>query len=244
LGFIGKTAIFLPKWPSTNDIASEKAAKKTTNEGTLIYTDHQISGRGQRGNSWESREGKNLTFSVIFRPGFLEISSHFFLNVFVSLAIYDFLSTYVPKGIKIKWPNDILCNDRKIAGILIENSIRGTSFTHAIAGIGLNVNQNAFITENAVSLSQICNREFDINNLLLLLCEHLEHRYKQLEGSGLEKLEKDYISRLYRINEVHTFKAEKTFRGKIRGIDETGRLIVETDEGLREFMFKEIEYLP
>ena len=179
---------------------------------------------------------------MVFKPGFLEISRHFFLNVFVSLAICDFLSKYIPTYIKIKWPNDILYEDRKIAGILIENLIRNNNLMYAISGIGLNVNQRDFITENAVSMSEICNREFDINDLLAHLCMHLEHRYYQLKESGLEKLEKDYISRLYRINEVHLFKSEKAFYGRIRGIDDIGRLIVETDDGVREFMYKEIEY--
>ena len=242
-GFIGKPAFFLPKCHSTNDIASEMASKESAREGTLIYTNDQFLGRGQRGNTWLSQPGKNLTFSVIFHPGFIKISDHFLLNLFTSLALHDFLSVYIQDNIKIKWPNDIMYDRSKIAGILIENSIRSNRFEYSTIGIGLNINQREFQIGNAVSMSQICNQEFDIDEMLELLSGYMENRYNQLKRLDVKALLTDYMSVMYWKDEIHMFRSNETFNGMIRGIDDSGRLMVETDNGTNSYMFKEIEYL-
>ncbi|MFC2125820.1 biotin--[acetyl-CoA-carboxylase] ligase [Bacteroidota bacterium] len=241
--FIGKPAFFLPKCHSTNDIASEMASKKSAKEGTLIYTNDQFLGRGQRGNTWKSQPGKNLTFSVIFHPGFLRISDHFLLNIFTSLALHDFLTVYTPENLKIKWPNDIMYGGSKIAGILIENSIRSNRFEYSAIGIGLNINQQEFQMENAISMLQICNQEFNIDEMLELLSMYLENRYNQLKSLTVKSLYRDYMSVMYWKDEIHVFRSNETFNGMIRGIDDSGRLMVETDHGVSSYMFKEIEYL-
>ncbi len=241
--FMGKPAFFLTKCHSTNDIASEMATKKSVKEGTVVYAIHQSAGRGQRGNTWESEPGKNLTFSVIFYPRFLDISDNFFLNIFTSLAIHDFLIDYIPENLSIKWPNDIMWAKGKISGILIENSIRSNRFEYSVIGIGLNVNQKKFKTRNAISMSQICDQEYNSEELLEHLFRSLENRYNQLKRLENEALYTDYISSLYWKDELHVFRTDEAFNGIIRGIDNSGRLIVETDRGINSYMFKEIEYL-
>ena len=116
-------------------------------EGTLILTEDQTRGRGQMGNKWLTEKGKNLTFSIVLYPSFLRPNQHFYLTQFVSIAIQEVIQELLPdKGIKIKWPNDLYVENRKLAGILIENILSGHRIQSSILGIGLNVNQVQFPT--------------------------------------------------------------------------------------------------
>lgn len=241
--FIGKPLYFLPNCHSTNDIASENAKNTSVKEGTLFYTDYQFKGRGQRGNTWESEHGKNITFSVVFRPDFLKVSDHFYLNIFTSLAIYDFLIEYIPEDLGIKWPNDIMWSMSKISGILIENSIRKGRFDYSVVGVGLNVNQQNFETRNAISMAKITSRKYDSEKTLEQLAGCMEIRYEQLRRLDIDNLYSDYIERLYWKDEVHVFRSDKIFNGIIRGINGSGKLMVETDHGINSYMFKEIEFI-
>ena len=123
---------------STNTVAIELLKKEELPEGTIIWADEQTKGRGQRGNSWESEPGTNLTISIILFPHFLKAEDQFLLSKVTSLAITDYLANRFNQ-VTIKWPNDIYVANDKIAGILIENSIIGSSFEYAVIGIGLNI---------------------------------------------------------------------------------------------------------
>ena len=103
--------------------------------GTVIYTYRQTAGRGQKGNSWESEDNKNLAFSYLLKSPHIEPSRQFFISEAVSLAVADMLSQYVPEGISIKWPNDIYYRDQKICGILIENTLSGSHIGHSIISL-------------------------------------------------------------------------------------------------------------
>lgn len=241
--FIGKNVIYLPTCHSTNDIATEIASKKDISEGTIIITDNQTAGKGQRGNSWEAEEGKNLTLSIILKPHFLDISEQFFLNIIISLSIHDLFSQYIHHGLSIKWPNDIYFYDNKIGGILIENSIRNNQLENVVAGIGLNINQKKFKNENALSLGIICNQEFDLQELLPLLIRSIEIRYLQLKKGNKQNIINDYLHVLYWINEKHLFKAETLFEGVINGIDSVGRLIIKENKKIRYFNNKEVVFI-
>ena len=121
--FIGKVLRHFPQLGSTNQYAVEIVSKSNPTEGTVISTFHQPAGRGQIGRKWESEPHKNLTLSIIFYPRFLAPTQQFILNQAISLGLVDFITKYIAKGVKVKWPNDIYVQDRKIAGILLQNTL-------------------------------------------------------------------------------------------------------------------------
>jgi BirA family biotin operon repressor/biotin-[acetyl-CoA-carboxylase] ligase len=216
-------------------------------EGTVIITDNQTMGRGQAGNKWVSEPGANLTFSVLFKPTFLEPTQQFYLNMAVGLGICDALNTILDGGdlpIQLKWPNDILIADKKVCGILIENQVQGQSFSQTVVGIGLNVNQERFEWPGVASLKSIAEHDFDRTSVLETLLEKLEARYVQLKQRNLDQLKADYYSILYRLDEQHEFSSDgRTFSGMVKGIDEVGRLLLRVDGEVVSFNFKEIRFI-
>ncbi len=242
--FIGKKALYLPTCHSTNETAASLLVGNKHINGSVIYTDYQSKGKGQRGNSWESESGKNITLSVILNTAFLDIKNHYYLTIITSLAIHEFLRDYLKHSLYIKWPNDIVCQNSKIAGILIENYIRSSSIEWCIVGIGLNINQTEFETEGAVSLANICNQKFDRQELMELMLRKIEHYYDRLKREELFGLKKEYLQHLYWKDEVHVFQSEGTyFNGRILGISEQGKLHMELEDGERYFDLKEVKFI-
>lgn len=242
--FLGKQVVFVPECHSTNTLALQLSHKPSTTEGTVVITNHQTAGRGQRGNTWESAPGLNLTFSIVLRPAFLPVQDQFYLTIAASLALHDYLLAKTGKPIAIKWPNDILVHEKKICGILIENVVQGTRFMAAIAGIGLNVNQANFDTGKATSMKQVTGNDEDLETVLHELLEHLEARYLQLRRGDHSTLKDEYLSRLYALNERRQFVCQgHAFEGVIQGVDENGRLGVDTREGVLYYDVKEISLL-
>lgn len=212
-------------------------------EGTIIITDHQTAGKGQRGNSWEAEQGKNLTFSLLLKPQFLSLDRQFFLNIISSLAVSEVLTHYFPKKIKIKWPNDIYAENLKISGILIQNLLRNSSISHSVIGIGVNINQREFKEPKATSLNLITGEQYSLLSLLKKLLFALEKYYDLLVTGKLHILQDSYLKNLYWKNEKHMFRAESFFEGEIVGIDEIGKLLVNTGGETKSFSFKEIEFV-
>ncbi len=243
---IGSKLIFFKNIESTNTYASGLLQKESINEGTIIYTNFQSAGRGQKGNRWESEDSKNLLFSIVLFPMMVIPEDQFIISMFVSLGICDFLKTYIP-ACKIKWPNDIYAGDDKIAGILIESSITGNSINNSIAGIGLNINQDHFpeYVPNPVSLKILTGKEYDPTLCLKQITGWLDKRYKQLISDRRSEIRNEYISSLYRLNEWHKFKSDRrTFSGKIVSVADSGRLQIEDRTSkILEFSFKEIEFI-
>lgn len=231
---------------STNEYASQYLKKHKNCDKIVIGAYSQYSGRGQRDNKWESQDYKNLTISILFKPSFVEAMSQFRISEIISLGVFDYLSVRT-KDVKIKWPNDIYINDKKIAGILIEHLIMGPSIASSICGLGLNINQEIFKSDapNPVSLKQITGEEYDIDNVLEDLLACIDRRYKMLEEGGAILLRRDYHSALYRRNEYHMFKNEsKTFEAKIVGVNEIGQLVLEDKTGESTFYnFKEVAFM-
>lgn len=233
--------IYLPSCHSTNTRAAEIVQKKPVNEGAIFITDHQHSGRGQRGNQWESEPYKNYTFSIFLRPSFLNLDSHFYLNIIISMGLVKFLSRY-KDGFEVKWPNDIYYKGKKIAGILIENSIKGNEFQHCIVGVGLNINQKNFNNESATSLSRIIGRDIDLILSFEQLLLDLEYYYSLLIEGEFNALLKSYHEKLMWMNEPHQFKSSSVFEGVIKGINQSGQLMIESNAELMFFNFKEVEF--
>ncbi len=242
--FTGKQLIYLPTCPSTNTVAYELLLKNEATEGCVVITDHQTEGRGQRGNTWEAEPDKNITLSVILKPVFVSIPQQFYLTIIVSLAILDTIQDVAPGIFKIKWPNDVVAGDKKLAGILIQNSISRSNLQHSVVGIGLNVNQKIFRFPQATSLAKLTNKEFKRVELTEKLLEQLEKRYLELKGNGLERLKFEYLQALYRYQSLHKYQIEgQPIEGQIVGIDATGRLALQIKEELRYFNFKEVIFL-
>jgi BirA family biotin operon repressor/biotin-[acetyl-CoA-carboxylase] ligase len=242
--FIGKNLIFMPECHSTNSLALELCQQSRAPEGTLVITDRQTSGRGQRGNRWESHPGMNLTFSVVVKPTFLAIKDQFLLSIVASLALQNYLAEMTNDPVYIKWPNDILIKQFKICGILIENQLVGEQLTSAIVGIGLNVNQKQFGVAGATSLAVVAGKSFELQAILERLLTHLESRYLQLRQGNTTRLKEDYLTHLYRFNEPHTFQAgHDQFEGRITGVDEQGRLRVLIQDQEKNYEVKEISFV-
>jgi BirA family biotin operon repressor/biotin-[acetyl-CoA-carboxylase] ligase len=242
----GKNTIFLTEVESTNNYANQLVLSKAAEHGTVVLAQYQNKGKGQHGNRWESEAGKNLLASIILFPTFLNAAKQFYLSKIASLSIFNFLKTET-NGISIKWPNDIYFQDKKVAGILIENAVKGQDLSSSIIGIGLNLNQEFFISDapNPVSLMQITGRNYDIEKVAETISENMNNWYSILENGSFDEIDTAYFNLLFRANEWVVFsKQGVSFKGRICGIGEFGQLILEqTDGTFSEFMFKEVEFV-
>ena len=238
--------VYLEETESTNKYLNDLCNRQCVGELTTVTTDFQTSGRGQRGNNWESERGQNLMFSFVLYPAFLKARKQFLLSQIISLAIKEELDTHV-SDVSIKWPNDIYWKEKKICGILIENDLMGRNISQSIAGIGININQETFhsFAPNPVSLRQITGKEFDLFEILKNIVLRIQSYYSLLKKGNTESIVCQYEMSLFRKEGMHRFKdANGEFLARIICVEPEGRLILE-DEILnkRGYMFKEVEYL-
>ncbi len=241
--FLGKKTIFLPECPSTNSAAMDFLKIGSASHGTLILTDNQTQGRGQRGNTWHAEPKQNLTFSLIIKPGFIVPAQQFQLHLMVSLALVDVLDEFV-SPVRIKWPNDIYIGKKKIAGILIENNLRGGKIENAVIGIGLNVNQTIFPhLSSATSLCLVTDKVYDREELLELIVLKIEKYFLKLKNGDVQSLKQAYLNSMMGYNEALKFEdASGVFTGIIRGVSEAGQLIVERAGNQQHYDLKEVKY--
>lgn len=231
---------------STNDYLKELYTKVDLENFTVVSADFQTKGKGQVVSKWNSENGKNLLFSVLLKFDNFDIQDSAFLNFAVSNSIYYVLKTYLP-SIKIKWPNDIMAGNKKICGILIENSVKNKKINHSVVGIGLNVNQLIFPNlPQATSLKILLDKNIDKDFLLKELIIALKDEIYYLENKKLSYLKKTYQDSLFKINIPSMFKSKNNnvFMGKIIGVSKTGLLQVEMESGIvREYANKEIGFM-
>lgn len=248
--FVGQNIINLDETDSTNTYATNLIKKQPVVEGTLVIANKQTKGRGQLGNAWQSEGGKNITFSLVLHPGFLSTEKQFYLSKITSLAVFGMLTEFLNislYGIKIKWPNDILVNNNKIAGILIENILRGNFLQSSVIGVGININQLNFtgIDKQATSLAVLLKKEFNLKDLLQLFCKHFEVLYLTLKQNNFHKINQAYLKQLYGFNEWANYSVlQKTFTAKITAIEESGLLVLTNQQQeVLKFNFKEVTFL-
>ncbi len=219
---------------------------QTATNGLTVITNEQTAGRGQHGNTWLSAPNLNLTFSVIFFPKSLNLKDSFLLNIISSLAVTKTLEEYLPKdiAIRVKWPNDIYVNNKKICGILVENTIRGEQIQAVVIGIGLNANQYVTDLPFASSMAQESGNTFDLQLVLNRLCENLERNYLGLEENNLQELYTNYHNSLFGLNTgLHYSDCDGDFEGMVRGITSTGELRIEKSNGLlKTYSLKEVRF--
>jgi len=213
----------------------------------IVAADEQTEARGQMGTKWLSEEGKNLTFSMFVSMEYFPVSRQFELNQAISLGLLKALKKYMPNS-KIKWPNDILADTKKIAGMLIENSVSKNYLKHSIVGIGLNVNQTDFPEEipNASSLKLLRQRDFDLDLLLSEITDSIKSYIADIEAKKNDELKKEYLHNLYLYNRKATFynKKNERFAGRIIGISDEGQLLLKLQSTeIVAFDHKEIQFL-
>ena len=232
---------------STNTYLKNLLKEKQVKDLSCIWALSQTQGRGQQGAKWISDPGKNLTFSVLKKFENLPSEYHFLLNMEVSLAIFRALKKLYIPDLAVKWANDILSSKKKICGILIENTLHKEQISSSIIGIGVNVNQVFFNDlPNVSSLQKIMGHPFDLEEVLLLICQELEVSLKSLSPTRFETMLDEYHTHLFRKDKPSTFEYPngERFMGYIRGVSHNGQLQVEQEDALMSsFSLKEIKLL-
>lgn len=243
----GRQIIRLEETESTNSYLRDLLKSQHLEEGSVVVADFQTAGRGQVGNSWYSDKGDNLLFSLLIYPTGIPANEQFIISRMVSLAIKNTLDQFAD-DIRIKWPNDIYWKERKIAGILIENSLQGKIIENSIIGIGLNLNQQIFPVElpNPVSLRQITATEQDKNYILDLLLKEFFLLYRSLQQGEKQVIEDEYMLDLYRANGYYWYEdANGRFQAEIDNVLPSGHLVLRTLDTNEEriYAFKEVQFI-
>lgn len=232
---------------STNTFLKQLATSEVVENFTVVSAEHQTNGKGQRGSEWLIESGKNLTFSVLYSKIANSKTNLFTLNVIVALSVVEGLQNVSSKEFKIKWPNDILAENKKIAGILIENSIKSQTEVQSIIGIGINVNQENF--ENLPQASSLCLLEqqfFDKDLLLKNVVNQLENNLEQLNQLSEAYFWEKYHNYLFKKNIVSTFEDSNgnRFVGQIIKVTSEGKLKVQLENDSEiDFDIKEVKML-
>lgn len=236
------TLIELDESPSTNTYLSSIAS--TSAHGTVVTARSQTAGRGQRGNSWESEPGANITMSILLRPDELHPSRQFLISEAVSLAVTEVLRRYLTgHNVSIKWPNDIYVGDRKICGILIENVITPQCILHSVAGLGINVNQERFLSDapNPVSMRQLTGESYDVAGLTREIADAILAEISALESPVLHRR---YLDSLWRREGLHPYRDAvrgENVMASIADVAPDGILSLRLKSGeVRKYAFKEV----
>lgn len=238
--------IHIEETDSTNNYLSEISENQPVAEFTVATADFQTAGKGQRGNSWEAAKGKNLLFSFVLYPSFLEARKQFILSQIVSLSIKEELDQWTDH-ISIKWPNDIYWKDKKICGILIENDLTGMYLSRCISGIGVNINQEKFLSNapNPVSLRQITGQEYDCLWILNNIMQRFTAYYSSLKLGKTDYITQGYQDALFRKEGMYRYSdAQGEFLARIVGVEADGHFILQDESGkIRRYVFKEVQYI-
>ena len=245
--FIGKKIIELESVDSTNNYLSKYINKTNVLNGSVILAHNQTKGRGQRGNSWESEDGKNLTFSIYLKTNFISVANNFLLSMAVCNSLHELVSNYC-ENTQIKWPNDLLVSEKKIAGILIENTLKGSSLNYSIIGIGLNVNQKKYTyNKNATSLYLESQNQLNKSVVLNKYFKCLELNIRKLELNRTEDIKAYYYANLigYKTElDYLIVKENRQVKGEIIEVKNNGFLVMKIDQNeVREFEMKEVKLL-
>lgn len=238
-----KESYYIASTKSTNILLKEKVKTETLPEFFALRTAFQTAGKGQVGNSWESQRGKNLLFSVLLKPHHIAIQEQFIISQLVSVAIVRTMQQYKLEC-SIKWPNDIYVGDKKLGGILIENSLRGSQIEYSIIGIGLNINQIEFMSDapNPVSTFNILHKKIALKSLFLEIVAQLKQLYLEVLTTTIKT---DYQQYLYRKKGFFSYKYPngELFEAEIQSIGNDGQLWLKKRNGdFVGFYFKEVEF--
>lgn len=227
--YIGKKHHRMDIIDSTNNYAQKLIANNSPTEGTVISAAFQTSGKGQYGRNWQGMAGQNIYMSIILKPDFINVNQQFLLNKAISLGIAHALQSLIDHKVSIKWPNDVYINHCKVGGILIQNSVLGTTIMHSIVGIGINVNQTAFDNiPNPTSLSLASNQIFDLDDVKNVVFNYLEYWYEEIRSANYTRIDQTYNKMLYGKGLDALFLKNKQYlKGSIVGVDDAGRILLD-----------------
>ncbi len=232
---------------STNRYVRKLTNEEVVKDYTTVVTKYQTNGRGQMGTIWNSENSKNLTFSVFKDVSKLRIEYPFYISIATSLALIKSLQSFSIPKLSVKWPNDILSEDKKICGILIENVIKQSHITASIIGIGLNVNQTEFKgLPKASSLKLLSGRTYHLDEVLDVVLKNLKYYFNVLKSEDYSALKQEYETYLFRKNKPSTFKDAEgsVFSGFIKNVSVSGNLqVLLEDEIIKEYDLKDITLL-
>jgi len=234
--FSNAAIIRLETVDSTNNYAANLLKLSSVPEGTVITALEQTEGRGQRGAKWISAKDENLLCSVILYPVSIKPENQFLISQTIALAVREFVEEAVERDAYIKWPNDIIVGDRKVAGILIETNWSENKAQSCIVGIGINVNQKKMNAPNAQALSEIVGHFFALETCLQNLLKKVERYYLKLLKQDAVAIRKLYQSYLYRLhqNAKYVYQGE-TIEAMILGVELSGKLRLKNANG-QEFL--------
>jgi BirA family biotin operon repressor/biotin-[acetyl-CoA-carboxylase] ligase len=241
-----KNTFIIQEVDSSNNYAKQLITAGKADHGTVVLAHFQNAGKGHAENQWESEPGKNMLASFILFPKFLRADKQFYLSKIISLALVDFLNDEMVSA-SVKWPNDIYIENKKLAGILIENSVSGSYIHSSVIGVGLNLNQVRFSEQlpNPVSLKQITQKNYSPETVVEQLKGKLWSWYRKLEDGQQDFIDSAYLQNLYRREKWGRFKkGDDFFEARIKGIGEYGQLVLGMRNGTeRVFQFKEVEFI-
>ena len=238
---IGTPFLILQQVDSTNNYATALLHEGMAHHGTVVFAYEQTKGKGQRHKQWLSAKNENITLSIILQPSNLTISKAFLLSMSIAVTALRFFKKYEAKSF-IKWPNDIILNDRKAGGILIENQFQGSEWKYSVVGIGLNINQMDFPGLKATSLAIATGQKFDILNLAKQLIDEVDRAYRQLITDP-DSIREEYLQNLYGKNQqARLKKGNRTFDVEVLGVSDQGHLL--TRHAIEEeFKVGEVEWI-
>jgi BirA family biotin operon repressor/biotin-[acetyl-CoA-carboxylase] ligase len=239
---IGQKFILLDEVDSTNNYTAKLLSEGKLAHGTVILADKQTAGRGQRGNSWHSASGKQFTGSIYAATAFLSVERYWYLNLAVALAVQETIQRFISPDVKIKWPNDVLVNDKKIAGILIETQWNSGSIVGAIIGVGINLQQESELPSSC-SISEFTDQEMETLEIARQLAVLLELQFERLRQGNWTAILNDYHALLWKKDVLIDARIENDWQqGYIRGIDGIGNLLFEINGEEQSFGLKEIAF--
>jgi BirA family biotin operon repressor/biotin-[acetyl-CoA-carboxylase] ligase len=246
--FIGRRIVRLDRVDSTNSFLNGMAATGALSEGAVVVAAEQYAGKGQRGASWYAEAGANITLSVLLTPTFLSVKEQFRMSEAAAVATAETLNEFLPDAdIQIKWPNDILINGKKAAGILIENSFKGAVWTQCIAGIGINVNQLEFPGDlnTATSMAKVSGEKYVLNDIMEVFFGKLEATYLTLRAGKSDEIRARYFKRLFRYKKAAVYTDFKSvFTATLHDVSSDGRLVLKLENGEeRQFDVKEVGFI-
>ena len=211
---------------STNSYLKKLLLKENINDFTVVVSKHQTNGRGRNGNLWANKPSLNLAFSVYKRFNNFSVNEKFMLNIVSSVSVYEVLKKYKLNNLTIKWPNDIMTENKKIAGILIENSVRGNKINHSVIGVGININQSQFLDlPNATSVFLESGKKHSVEKIAVELKDAIKKNFTNFEIRETELIE-FYNSVLFKRNVTTDFTTvnAKKIQGTIIGVNKEGTL--------------------
>jgi BirA family biotin operon repressor/biotin-[acetyl-CoA-carboxylase] ligase len=244
--FIGKVLLHFNDLTSTNTYAQELLSKTKPIDGTVIIADYQTAGRGQIGSVWQSTAGLNITLSIILYPKFVSANEQFVLSQAVALGVRSFIGQYCAKPVYVKWPNDIYVENRKIAGILIQNTLSGKNIQSTIVGLGININQTVFNNSiaNVTSLKKEIQKDILIQEAIPLLLQAIEQCYMKLKNGQVHLVQQAYLEHLYQYQQWANYQKKDgtVIKARLIGISPQGQLCLQHQK-VEYFDLKEIRFL-